>query len=196
MFDLSSMLSKFEPVKDRESEVAFFRTHVPWVAPEAYLNIVYKPAERAALVDVAARLRIPEPWVQFLAWNNGARLFSAYVYVFGVVRPGTLLNRRDHWSLPPVNIEHLNISAKPLDLRLYLVIGSYGFDGSLVCIDRDSGRTLVFHRGETAPYASWTTAEEWVREEIQRLASLFDSKGKLLVDEAMTLPPRTARRTQ
>jgi hypothetical protein len=44
MFDLLSALAKFEPVNDRENDVAFFRTHVLWIAPEAYLNIIYKPA--------------------------------------------------------------------------------------------------------------------------------------------------------
>jgi hypothetical protein len=172
--------------------VAFFRTHVPWRAPEAYLNIVYKPADRKVLSAVAAKLRIPDPWRQFLAQNNGARLFSAYLYIDGVVRPGTLLNRRDHWSLPTLNIEESNLSADPLELRRYLIVASYGFDGSPVCIDRNDTSVQVFHRGEPRAYASWTSPQLWLHSEISRLAALFDSKGKLLVDSAMTLPTATA----
>jgi hypothetical protein len=188
MIDLLSAVSKFAPVNDRESDVAFFCTHVPWKAPEAYLNIVYKPAERKVLAGVAARLRIPEPWVRLLEHNNGATLFSAYLYIFGVVQQGATLNRADHWSLPPINIEEQNVVAKPLDLGRYLVIGSYGFDGSLACIDRDDLGVYVFPRHEGKPYASWKTSEQWISDELQRLSGLFDPKGKLLVDSFKTLP--------
>ena len=186
--DLLPMLSKFEPANDRESETALFRTHVPWVAPEAYLNIVYKPADKNTLTAVAAKLDIPEPWVQFLARNNGACLFSVHLYIDGVVREGTLLNRRDHWSLPPTNIEEANVTANPLDLTRYLIIGSYGYDGSHVCIDRDDDSVHVFHRGQPKAYASWPKPEQWLRDEVRRLSDLFDPKGKLLVDSSMTLP--------
>jgi hypothetical protein len=188
MFDLLTALAKFEPANDRESDAAFFRTHVPWVAPEAYLNIIYKPADKNVLADVAAHIRIPDPWVQFLARHNGARLFSARLYVMGVVAGGTLLNRRDHWSLPPINIEQDNVIAKPLDLDRYLIIASYGFDGSLVCMDRNDLGVYVFHRREGKPYASWKSAELWISSEVQRFSGLFDSKGKLLVDSSQTLP--------
>lgn len=190
MTDLLAMLSKFEAVNDRESKTAFFRTHVPWVAPEAYLNIVYRPADNKTLSAVAAKLRIPDSWVQFLAQNNGASLFSAHLYILGVVRQGTLLSRNDHWSLPPFDIEQSNVIAKPLNLTRHLIIGSYGFDGSRVCIDRGDASVHVFHKGEPKPYAFWTSPEQWLHSEIQRLSNLFDSKGKLLQDGSMTLPLR------
>jgi hypothetical protein len=193
MFDLLSALTKFEPANDRESDVAFFRTHAPWKGSEAYLNIIFKPADKEVLADVAAHIRIPAPWVQFLARNNGAILFSSYLYVMGVVAKGTLLNRRDNWSLPPINIEQSNVVAKPLDLSLYLIIASYGFDGSLACIDRNDLGVYVFHRREGKPYASWKSAEQWISSEVQRLSGLFDSKGKLLVDSSQTLPSAQIR---
>ena len=187
-FDLLAALGKFESVNDRESKVAFFRTHVPWVAPEAYLNIVYKPAQKKVLAEVATKLCIPKPWIQFLEQTNGACLFSADLYVMGVVGEGTRLNRGDHWSLPPTNIEHSNRVAEPLDLGRYLIIASYGWDGSRVCLDRETLRVYVFHKGESKPYAVWNSAEEWVRTEVERLSTLFDEKGKLLLNEALTLP--------
>jgi len=194
MLDLLPMLSKFEPANDRESEMAFFRTHVPWEAPEAYLNIVFKPAQKQTLSTVAVKLRIPDAWVGFLARNNGACLFSAHLYILGVVSPGKLLNRRDHWSLPPPNIEVSNLAAKPLDLRRYLIIGSYGYDGSRVCMDRNEGGVHVFHKGEPKPYASWKNPEQWIGAEIGRLSALFDPKGRLLVDSSVTLPESNSKK--
>ena len=67
MVDLLPLLSKFEAANDRESGTAVFRTHVPWRAPEAYLSIVYKPADKKTLSTVTKRMRIPAPWVEFLA---------------------------------------------------------------------------------------------------------------------------------
>jgi hypothetical protein len=97
---LLQLLSKFENVNDRENNVAYYRTHVPWEAPEAYLNIVYKPADEKTLNSVSAQLQIPGLWVRLLAQTNGAILFSAYLYIFGVVEEGTLLDRSDPVPAP------------------------------------------------------------------------------------------------
>jgi hypothetical protein len=157
------------------------------VAPEAYLNIVYKPADAKTLSSVSAQLQIPEPWIRFLAQTNGAILFSAYLYIFGVVEEGTLLDRSDPFLLPPINMETPNCGLQ-LDRKQYLQVGSYGQDGSLVCIDRQGLNVQVFHKGSKKSYASWANAEDWLSGEVQRLANLFDRRGKLLVDGSHTLP--------
>src|SRR5262249_12662391 len=41
--DFLKMVSRFRQVDDLESNTAFFRTRVPWIAPKAYLNMVFKP---------------------------------------------------------------------------------------------------------------------------------------------------------
>ena len=43
-FDLSRLLQEFRVYKDFDNETASFRTNVPWLGPEAYLNIIYRPA--------------------------------------------------------------------------------------------------------------------------------------------------------
>jgi hypothetical protein len=189
MTDLLKLLSKFENVNNQENDVAYYRTHVPWVAELAYLNIVYKPADPTTLESVSAEMRIPKPWKEFLATTNGARLFSAYLYIYGVVDPGTLLDRSDPFRLPTINLERTN-RGLTLDRQQYLEIGSYGQDGSLVCLDRERNTVQVFHRGSKTAYASWPSSEEWLNLEVQRLADLFDSRGKLLTDGDATLPSR------
>jgi hypothetical protein len=54
--------------------------------------------------------------------------------------------------------------------------------------DRNDGSVQIFHRGDGKPYSSWANPEQWVRSEVHRLSTLFDAKGKLLVDGSMTLP--------
>lgn len=95
MISLLRALSGFKGFTDRESETAFFMAHVPWVAPEAYFHIIYKPAPSATLRDLSSRLRMPKSVVDFLATQNGANLFSGTLSISGVHAPGQLLNRRN-----------------------------------------------------------------------------------------------------
>jgi hypothetical protein len=183
-----TLLSKFEAVDDRESDTAFFKTHVPRVAPQAYLNIIHKPAAPDVLKTVATRLRIPPPWTKFLAQYNGAILFSSALYIFGVAGPGQMLNRDSHFSLPPINIENSNRTWPPPDRDRNLKIASYGFDGSNVCIDRNDLDICVFRRSESKSHCSWKDTGQWLSSEIGRLSKLFSSSGKLLVDDSETLP--------
>jgi hypothetical protein len=188
MIDLQSLITKFHAVNDLENEVASFRTHVPWVVPEAYLNIVFKPASPDVLSVVGAKMRIPTPLLQLLAQHNGANLLSGSLSLYGVVRKGQLLHRSEPFLLPPFNIELENRNWPPRDRDRLLEIGGYGFDGSGVCIDRDSLRIFVIRRGEKEPYASWPSLEVWLNSEMQRLTELFDASGKRLVDKSHTLP--------
>jgi hypothetical protein len=183
------LLEKFENVNDRETETAFLRTQV---AVEGYLNIVYKPANPDTLLAATKKLRFPRQFGELLSTQNGAILFSGALSLYGVVSAGTLLKRDDPSSLPPYNIEDENFDWPPDDAETFLVIGGYSFDGSRVCIDRGGSRVCLFRRGEDrllpTPVHSWQSPDEWLRSEIARLAFLFDSMGKMLVDESNTLP--------
>jgi len=74
--DLLNLISDFLPLDNRETSLASFRTQVPWVAPEAFLNIVYKPAPPELLSRIAGKWRFPLTVVDFLGQQNGAMLFS------------------------------------------------------------------------------------------------------------------------
>jgi hypothetical protein len=134
--NLLDLVSKFRDVNNRESEGAFFRTPAPWVGPEAYLNIIFKPAPRDVLADAGSRLNIPFALTEFLAKQNGAILFSGVLSIYGTHWPGQLLNRSDTFSRLPFNIEFENSNCSPDDPARLLTIGGYGSDGSRVCIDR------------------------------------------------------------
>jgi hypothetical protein len=193
--DLQSLLGRFRVFKDLDNDIAFYRTLVPWVGPEAYLNIIYRAAPAQLLSAAAAKLRFPVPVFEFLSQYNGAKLFSGALNLHGVVEPGRLLNRSDSFSLPPYNIEGANRSWS-VDPQRLLVIGVYQFDGSQVCIDRSSGRIFLFKKKPTTAGASWTNFESWFREEISRLCSLFDRDGRRLCPESATIPHGTTDREE
>lgn len=187
--DLLRALSSFEAIDDMESEVAFFRTHVPWEAPEAYLHIIHKPAPLLALRASAMRLRMPESFTDFLAVQNGAHLFSSALHICGVHRPGQLLDRDRPLLLPPFNIEWENEELGRLDRDQFLAVGGYGFDGASVCIDRGTRQVNVFQRGPDRPVASWRDFNHWIESEIARLSTLFNKRGERLVEESQTVAP-------
>jgi hypothetical protein len=191
--ELLRLLAQFENVSDRESDTAYFRTHVPSVAPLAYLHIIFKPAPEDVLADAARRLRMPRPLIEFLAAQNGAILFSDALSVGGVHRVGQLLDREDPFLCQPYNTELSNRNWPPYDPERFLAIGSYSFDGSTVCIDRRDQRIYLFERGDETllptPLCSWQDLDQWITSEITRLSVLFDRRGKALVKEFQTLPP-------
>jgi hypothetical protein len=141
-------------------------------------------------VNVANKLRIPAVLVDFLTRQNGARLFSGSLFIFGVVRAGQLLNRSAPFSLPPLNIEAENSEPAKYSRSRFLAFGAYGFDGSVLCIDRLDERVILFHRNSNTPVAVWPSVDECVISEVSRLCVLFDQRGKILVDESKTLPSK------
>lgn len=185
-------LSKFSIVNDRESKVAFFRTHVPSVGSLAYLNVIFKGAPNDALLDSARKLRMPRTLVELLRQQNGACLFSGSLSIYGIHQPGQLLQRSDPLFDLPFNIEVENRNWPPHDPIRFLAFGGYGFDGSRVCINRDDLRIYLFPRGKdrllSVASHSWQDLDSWLNSEIARLTALFDSDGKRLVDESQTVP--------
>jgi hypothetical protein len=189
--DLLSLISNFRPFDDQENANASFRTRVPWVAPEAYLNIIYKPAPAKLLSDVAEKHSFPSVVVDFLERQNGAMLLSGSLNLYGVVEPGRILNREDRFSLPPFNIE-LENKSWPVHPDRLLVIGGYKFDGSRACIDRTDGQIHVFQKGRRIPAVSWASFDSWLVDEITRLRLLFDDDGKRTGPDSETGPPKSA----
>ena len=176
---------------DLETSLAYFRTHVPWVAPQAYMHIIFKPTPSDALAQVAQKLRMPPVFMEFLKTQNGAILYSGALSIYGVSPPGQRLNRSDPFSRSPFDIERENSNWPPYDAETFIVIGGYGFDGSSACINRSTLHIDLFQRGEASlqstPVCSWNSLDEWIRDEHSRLSMLFDSAGRRLVGESETV---------
>ena len=137
-------------------------------------------------------MRFPAPFMDLLKKQNGAILFAGSLSVYGVLSTNKSLNREQPFMLPPFDIEDENKRWPPYDPERLLCIGGYGFDGSGACIDREDGRIHVFRRATRtlakSPVATWPSLDTWIRTEVSRLSSLFDSKGNRLADESLTIP--------
>jgi hypothetical protein len=191
---LLDAISRFAAVNDRETDTAYFRTHVPWLAPLAYLNIIFKAPDRSDLIKASLDLRLPPLVADFFSLQNGAILFSGAMCIYGIVPKQRLLNRSDPFNRLPFDIAHENNRWLGHDAERFLVVGSYDYDSSRVCVDRRDFTVHSFKTEQrtlaTTPSYSWQGFEQWLTEETSRLAMLFDRDGRLLVDKSQTLPKK------
>lgn len=192
MIDIRRLLPDSSTAKNRESATAFFLCPDPWIAPLAYLHIIFKPVSDPLLKSLTAELELPLPLHFFFKQQNGAILFSGALSFYGLHTPGQLLNREDPFSRLPFDLQNEGGSWSPVNPKQFLVIGGYGFDGSTICIDRSNLRVVMFKRVKTGlakvPSHSWETLEDCVVSEIARLSAIFDKSGGLLVDGRLTVP--------
>ncbi len=175
---------------ERESGTAFFFNHAPWIAPKAYLHIVFKGAAPSALNDVGDLLHLPDSWRQMLAIQNGAILFSGSLSVYGVHASGALLNRRDVFEQLPYSIISENRSWPMKDRDRFVVLGGYDYDGSRAVLDTHDGSVIVVPRKHETILNRWQDTNLWLTEELRRLSLLFGDDGKIRVSEEDTLPTR------
>ncbi len=192
--NLLKLLSKFLPISDVETEYAFFKTHVPSVAPEAFLNIIFKPASADVQKKVTRKLSFPASMVEFFECYNGAILFSDALRVYGCLPDHYLLNRADAFDSLPFDILRTNEEfGEELQPRGLLCVGSYGYDRSLVCMDRKTAQITCFREQDFGVIrASWPNLDQWLTSEISRMSFYFDEHGNRLVAER-ELPPSQDR---
>jgi len=190
MVDIKRVLEEQGWKLERESGTAFFFNFAPWIAPKAYLHIVFREADPSALNEVADPMRLPQSWQHTLSIQNGAILYSGAMKIYGVHASGSLLNRSDVFERLPFSIVGENRSWPMQDRERYVIIGSYDYDGSRVVMDRQDESILAVPRRAETVLNRWSDADSWIVEEMARLAKLFDPAGKLQASAEDTLPKR------
>jgi hypothetical protein len=189
VIDLGKILAAQGWRVERESGTAFFYNFAPWIAPKAYLHIVFRGASTEAL-DLVGRteMRLPESWLDTLSQQNGASLFSGAMDIYGLHSPGTLLRRTDIYERLPFNIASETRSWPVMPVERYVRIGGYGYDGTGVVLDRESGAVLAIPRKSETVARKWPDADTWINLELARLVILFDSEGKIQAANEDTVP--------
>lgn len=188
--NLLAMLGKFKNLADQETEDAYFRTKVPAVGPDAFLNIVYKAPPRSLIDDIEMDLRLPSSLSEFYGQWNGARLFVGGLSVYGCVRSGQQLDRTSLLKLLPFNIREVNREfGRQANEAGLVCIGSYSYDRSIVCMRRESQSVVCFVGKDFLNVRQeWKSLEHWLAEELLRLSLLFDEEGNRLTDKEWLLP--------
>ena len=185
---LLDYLRSFHENDDVETPSAFYKTRIPWKAPSAYLTIVFKPLKSSQIAVESQRLSIPNPFREFLTIQNGAMLFGGSLSIYGLVPSGTFLNRTDLLCRSPFDIASENETLPFCWRDNFFAIGSYSWNGDMVCLDRKNGQVILGTREKVQVLRRWSGLEDWLKSEMQRMAFLFDSTGRLLVAESRTTP--------
>lgn len=188
MLQLNKALEEQGWRRERESSAATFYNFTPWIAPQAYLHIVFKPADKTALNEVSCLINLPITWQDALAEQNGAILYSDAISIYGVRSSGALLNRTDVFEMPPFSIVDVNRSWPVEPRERFLVIGSYSYNGTRVVLDKDDGSVLAIPRQSEKLLCRWPDPDAWISDELRRLSMLFDREGRILVSMEQTLP--------
>jgi len=147
-----------------------------------YLHAINKPTDKLIRDEVAAELHFPQTLVTHFDECNGGSLYCASatcigINLFGCTPRQSKLNRKldDDW--PPIDIRRSNRPGTH-----YIIFASYGFDASLVLVNRhDQTVRCCLGRDLSKTRQEWTSIEEWLGSEIDRLANLFTPEGLCLV---------------
>jgi hypothetical protein len=188
------LLAKYQPNDDRELERIVYKTRVPSVAPMAYLNVLFKPAEKELRERRVKQLGIPDSLTSFYEHYNGASLLSGSINIFGFVPDRYVLNRANWFEKRiPHNILEIN-KALEADRGDWIFYADYGYDRSLVCIEKET-QIITCFVGEDLRRVrqTWASFNAWLEGEISRLSFYFDENGNRLVPEEQTLPGTESR---
>jgi hypothetical protein len=161
---------------------------VPHVAPEAKLHLIFPGLTEKDVDYMEAELGVDFPNVLtvFYFAHNGISLFSGSLSIYGLRRN---YDRTGDNVWQPFDILVTNTFESPEDLKTNnILIGGYKQDGSRLCIDCSNGKVYRCSRESAKPLNEWSSFDEMILQEAQRLSKLFDDQGKLIKEVKSTLP--------
>jgi hypothetical protein len=175
--------------EERASTGARLIGHVPHVAPIAYLHSIYPGLDESQIDELEALCQRPLPsaYRAFLRITNGAKLFSDDLSLDGL---RTSYQRSVDASRLPYALETANTWERPKGSPQDAVFfGGYSFDGSRLAMRGGDDRVFYTPRREYQPILrTWPSFPAMLESEVQRLAALFDERGRFTVESAKALP--------
>jgi len=161
--------------------------HVPHVAPEAYLHLVFPGLndKEVEQLDVEIRRRLPAWLRDFYRRANGIDMFSGTLSIHGLRR--YLID--DNGAPQPFSLSLINVDERvpgaPDDCIFF---ATYGFDGSLLCTLGKGNQVYRTGRETFEILNRWKTFSSAIIEETERISNLFNNNGELKHPDAPTTP--------
>lgn len=190
MLNLIEYLNRFSSANNKETATALYMTNLTWISPRAYLNIIYKAAPPSLCDEVGDLLQFPSSLFEFYKAYNGANLYFDGLRIYGCVPEDQPIDRGNRFALPPFSIttpnEQFSLYTEKANL---LCIGSYGYDRSMVCMNRNDQSIVCFKGTKFSEKRKiWSSLETWIKEELLRLSNMFSTDGHMLVAENLLIP--------
>lgn len=159
------------------------------ISEYAWLNCIYPPITSDEIGKIEAEIKktIPTSYAEFLMESsNGLNVlcntFSLYGYRFNYIR-------EVNWMYQPYSLIDVNNFDKPCNsTEDMLFIGFYDWDGSLLYMTPDQ-KVHLCSSSNSQSLMTWDSLYSMLISEIERLYTLFDSKG-VQIDETMPTTPR------
>ena len=163
--------------------------HIPRDFPEAYLHTFFAP--RLATDWGKYEINLTVPLRELYSECNGLSIFHA-LSIYGI---RSHFRRDQSARFEPFDLmahdkEHRTVW-HPLpkgiaDTRIFF--GSYGWDGSGVCVMAESPKVYRILRKTSVPSNEWRDIKTFLDSEYERINKLFSSEGYLLIEGTPTVP--------
>ncbi|WGY73164.1 SMI1/KNR4 family protein [Burkholderia cepacia] len=160
----------------------------PRVGREAYLHTLYPPLahdEIARLEQLVGR-RLPQQLIDFYAECNGFHYFLDTLIVYGLRKRS---GRSGGALLQPYDMRTPNVEERIRDADEDMVFFAwYDWDGSLAYTRCGDSSIYLCGSDSIRPLKQWDSLDDFLSSESERILGLFDSNGRLLDENASTLP--------
>lgn len=187
---VKNMLLKFSYLGIEESNLTGVTLigKAPHIAEEAWLNRIYTPitSDEIYKIESAIKKKIPMSYAQFLTkYSNGLNILGDSLCLFGY-RANYIRDTNAAWQ--PYSIADLNKFDKPRNSTDNMFfIGSYDSDGSFLYMTPDQ-RVHFCKSADSKSMISWDSIYSMLVSEIERLYTLFNSKGVQIDEDNPTTP--------
>lgn len=186
---LEIMLKRYEPLGVRNlANGTRLIGHVRHQAPDAYLHILFSGLNEKELSALEAKAGRPLPVClkKFYAYSNGLELFSDSLSFYGL---RTSYKRQGDEIWQPYCVSDPNVLERLSDASDDLFFfASYEWDGSLLYTSGCDKKINRCSAESSKPIGSWSSFEEMMGAEIERISKLFDKSGRPIDPERPTIP--------
>jgi hypothetical protein len=160
---------------------------VPHIGPEAWFHIIYPKIKKHQIEEIEKEISqsLPEDFKAFLLTTNGINTFSDNISIYG---KRTSYVRLGDEAIQPYDLADHHNESKRYFPEHYLIIGSYGWDGTNIVYDLQNSQIYRCERYSSRKLNVWENLEIFLKEEIIRLTKLFDENGIEYDKDAPTTP--------
>lgn len=183
-----SIIRRYEHLGVRElPDGTLLVGHVPQIAPEAYLHIVFPRLLDAQVdgIESSIGIKLPEDLRELFLLCNGIELFAGSLSLLGL---RTTYSRSVESAWQPYSIIEPNVEERtPGAPKSAVFFGFYNWDGSLLYAQSNTPLVHRCSRNSSAPIGTWASVGDMIAAEASRLSRLFDDDGNKIDKLAATV---------
>ena len=150
---------------------------VPEVAPYAFLHSIYHGLSNKEILDIENLIgfQLPLAVKKMYETFNGLTLFVDTLNIYGLRKNN---NRSIESSWQPYDIRTYNVEERIEGAtESMLFIGGYSLNGNKVYFNMKNECVYLCSKDNISPLAKWSSLEEWLTTEVNRLINLHNDKG-------------------